>query len=258
MKLKYLTILIFLFSCNLLFSQQIYFCESYSQEGEPVNHKLNWQIEKDGENLFILLKEGSTPLEGPIIYMFVDKNENGQYFPFDSKAIKVNRRKDWLVYRYKFKQEGRYSIYFQDTEENEIAQKYVNITIKAEESDYRTVSEGSLYYEGSNMSFCEIVIDGRPINIRSVASLKVHGRVSYVFINNYRPLNTEKVLVQLWRRNPNSYEYDEFVESKKYRVKPDWDDTFFRYTFKAPGEYKMFVFNENELILANGFIKIVP
>lgn len=256
MRLKKYIFLSFIFISTIVAAQNIYVCESYTHEGEPINHKLSWTLKKGGDYIYVLLKEGAEPLNGRLLYMFIDKSDDGQYYPFDSKAIKINHNRDWVVYRYKFEQEGKYSIYFQDTDENEIAQKYVTINLEAE--DYTPVAGGSLYYEGSNMVFCEVVINGKPINKRQVQSLGVHGRVSYVYINNFRPLNTEKILVYIWRKQVNSFDYEEFIESKKYKVDPDWEDTFFRYVFKEPGEYKMVVYNENELILSNGFIKIVP
>lgn len=239
-----------------VFSQQIYFCEDYTTEGEPVRQKDSWNVVGSEQTIYVILKAGDQLIKGPIVYMFIDKGDEGQYYPFDSKAIKFERDKEWLVYRYKVTESGKYSFYFQDAQENEIAQKYVTVRLSSD-SYFSPGNSNSLYYEGSKVSFCEVVIEGRPINIRGTQSFSIHGHLCYIHINNFRPMNTSKILVYFWRKESKSFKYDEFFDTKKYQVSPEWSDAFFKYSFKETGDYKIIIYNENEMIIGNGFIQII-
>jgi len=255
--LRKILFLLFLFigAANLS-AQHIFFCEENTTTGQPIGHKIRWDVVGSEQVVYVLLTAGDEPIQGPIVYMFIDKSDDGQYYPFDSKAIKFEKEKQFLVYRYEFKESGNYSIYFQNAKQEEIAQEYVEIRLSSDAYRYNK-TENPVYYEGSNVIFCQVVIDGTPINKRTVQSLSVHGSMCYIYINNFRPLNTTKFLVYFYRKDPSEFEYNDLVEIKKYKVEPTWEDAFFRYPFTQTGDYKVIIYNENELIMGNGYLSVV-
>lgn len=44
---------------------------------------------------------------------------------------------------------------------------------------------------------------------------------------------------------------------KKFKMKSEWADVFFRYKFKTPGEYKISIYNGDEVLIKSGYIKVV-
>lgn len=70
-------------------------------------------------------------------------------------------------------------------------------------------------------------------------------------------LNSTKLLVDIWKKENSKFDYDKFVESKKFEMDPTWPDVFFRYKFKEPGEYKIAIYNSNEVLIKSGYIRVV-
>lgn len=254
--MKYINIIVII----LLFSskseaQRIFFCEDFSNSGDPVGAKLVWELESGGTELNILLENGEKYLPSPIIYLFFDKFENSNYYPYDSKAIKIDSPRKWIAVEYIFEEPGKYLVYFQDSKQNNIAQGYITINESARISVPKSFGI-SLYYENSRVNFCELVIAGKPMNIFQSVSLGANGKQVYVYIKNDKPLNTSKILVNVWRKKNHTFEYDEYVESKKYKIESTWSDTFFKYYFTQEGEYKFSIYNEDEVLIASGFITV--
>jgi hypothetical protein len=62
------------------------------------------------------------------------------------------------------------------------------------------------------------------------------------------------MLVDVWMKKVGKTNYDEYVETKKFKVRRDWNYTFFRFHLKKPGDYKYIIYNENEKIIKSAFI----
>lgn len=254
--MKYLKIAVIILAFSFeTEAQQIFFCESYSNTGHPVGAQLVWELETGGTELNILLDNGEKSLPSPIIYLFFDKFENGGYFPFDSKAIKIESPRTWIAVEYVFEEAGRYFVYFQDSKQNNIAKGYITINERARVSVPKRLGT-SIYYENSTVLFCERVIAGKPMNIFQSVSIGENGKQIYVYVKNDNPLNTSKILVNIWRKKNHTFEYDEYVESKKFRIESTWNDTFFKYMFTKEGEYKFSIYNEDEVLISSGFITV--
>jgi len=95
------------------------------------------------------------------------------------------------------------------------------------------------------------------LGITKRASLSENNGEIYIKITNFSPLKTEVILVDIWKKEHRSFEYDEYVESKKYRIDPEWKDTFFKYRFPEPGEYKIVIYNQAEVLIKTGYINVL-
>lgn len=247
--------LIFIFLANLIPAQQVYFVDSYTEDGEPIGAKNEWEIKPWGSFIYVLLDVEEEKLKGNVVYLFVDKLEDGEYQPFDSKAINIKYSPKWVVYNYKFTQIGEYDVYFVTEAQKRFAGE--KVTIKYEETfTNRRVTTSRTYYDNCRITFCrKVLVGGEPLGVVNSISLSKTSTI-HVLINNYQALNTSKLLVDVWRKKNRMFEYDEFVESKKFRINPDWPDAFFKYIFSRPGEYKFSIYNENEVAIQTGYFTV--
>ena len=103
---------VFIIFCTSVLAQQVYFSQSYSDNGEPIGASNKWQINPKGGYVYILYDNEKGDLARGTYYLMVDKKSDDMFEAFDSKSIKLNEEKDWLVYNYIFKEAGTYKVYF--------------------------------------------------------------------------------------------------------------------------------------------------
>ncbi len=255
MKLLFRITLFFFVCSTFYYSQQLYFCESYTEDGKPIEANYTWPIKPWGKQLYVLFDNEGTEIEDRIIYLFIDKETEGEFEPFDSKALQVRDGSDWLVYNYKFIELGEYRFFVVNSEKDTVATESIIIKLEDELEGSRSTFT-TIYYDNSDIVFCERMIAGKPVNEFREKSIKKNNGLVFIYLNNRNQLNTEKLFVDFWRRKESNFEYDEYIESKKYRMDPGWNDVYFRYNFKEPGEYKVSIYNDNEILIKNGYIRI--
>lgn len=249
-----ITFLLFFFSI-FNFSQQLYFCESYTEDGKPIDANYTWQIKPWGKQLYVLFDNEGQEIEGRLIYIFVDKDNEGKFEPFDSKALQIRDGAEWVVYNYKFIELGEYNFFVVNSEKDTVASEKIVIKLEDELEGSRSTFT-TLYYDNTDIVFCERMIAGKPVNEFTQTSFNKNNGLVFIYISNRNQLNTEKLFVDFWRKKNSTFEYDEYIESKKYRMEPGWNDVYFRYNFTEPGEYKVSIYNDNEILIKNGYIRI--
>ena len=254
MRLKHHLILFFLLSVTVS-AQKIYFCRGVTNDGAPLNIVHSFEIDPAGNYLYVVLNNDERPLKSDMLYLFVDKFVGTVYEPFDSKVIKIDSGATWASFNYKFAEPGDYKIYFINIKQKKIAESTITVKLKEEYVQERSAVTSS-YYDYCQFVFCEIVLGGKPVRIKSRAYTKKNEGLMYAYINNGAPLNTNVIIVDIWKRGENSFDYDEFVETKKFKVDPEWTDTYFKYQFKKPGAYKFTVYNQNEVIMCKNYITV--
>lgn len=238
-----------------LSAQQIYVCKSVSDDGTPVEARNTWNVKPWGGTFHILLDNEGETIQDDIVYLFIDLYSDSDYEPFDSKVITITGQRDWVAYEYKFIELGEYEIYYMNSKQERIATEKVDIrleeTYQGSRKDFST-----RYYDDADFVFCKRVIAGKPYFVKDRVSLSGDGGEVTVYLRNDEPLNTEKFLVDVWKKERSFYEYDQYVESKKYRLEPEWPDAFFTYKFEETGQYKVSVYTENEILIKSGYITV--
>ncbi|MBI9071436.1 MAG: hypothetical protein JEY94_07540 [Melioribacteraceae bacterium] len=247
-------IVLFLFLSVTLHAQEVYFCQSHTEQGNPIGAANTWSINANGGYIFILLKDKKV-LTDQMYYLFIDKKVGSETEPFDSKVIRHNGEDNFIVYNYVFKEAGIFEVYFMDSEQKVIAKGKVTIQINEQEKINKRDFSG-LYYDNSRIVACERVIGEKPLNIKYKTSLKVNRGLMYIYVENDRPLDTKKVLVDIWKKKNSLYEYDEWVASKKFKTEPTWKYTFFKYQFLEVGEYKISIYNDKQVLIGSTYIKV--
>ena len=236
-------------------AQTIYVADSATEDNEPINAKNYWEIEPWGKTLHIILDNEGTTIDGNVVYLFIDKYSDGKYQPFDSKSINIQPNTKRVNYDYKFSETGKYKLYYINISQQKLAS--VTVTISEKTRKIKAIKRSN-YYDNVSLVFCEkVLVGGTPIGITKRASLSENNGEIYIKISNFSPLKTEVILVDFWRKEYRSFEYDEYIESKKYRVDPEWADTYFKYKFPKAGEYKIVIYNQAEVLIKTGYISVL-
>jgi hypothetical protein len=249
-----LFIFFILFWVSYTQAQHITFCKAYTESGDPIDLIYPKELSFN-QSVCILLNAGNKKISESSVFLFIDRvTESGEQNQFN-KMIHVEKDKNWIAQTYKFIKDGKFDIYFSDANQNRLASVSVNIK-SAKELKSSTVISSSIY-PNAEIILCEKILDGFPINVKRSISLQKESNTIYIYLKNDLPLETEKISVRLFRRSKYSLDYDEFVSSKKFQINKDWADAYFKYKFDKPGEYKINVHDEKELLIKTGYISVV-
>lgn len=238
---------------------RLYFCSSYSDDGEPIGTSSAWNIKSSGGAVYMLYKQDHS-LNTDTIYVFIDKMTNGTYTDYASKLFLPSRYKNWGVYDYTFYTAGEYKVRFLDARLNTLATEYVTINLKDASSSSSSGSSGSSYgltgtgnYAGSKVTFCENMDNGYPSGVYETFNIGSSGGFVNVYVNCPNELNSYGLIVDIWKSNGSTFD---FVETKNYDIQPSWKSTFFKYTFYNPGYYRFSVYNKESKLVSEGFVTI--
>lgn len=246
----YLRIIIFFFILQSYnFAQNIYICESYSEEGNPIGIINKLETKSYGKPVNILI-DNEKNFNSHVLYLFIDKLNDGKYVPFDSKIINLDKDKFWAVANYVFVEAGTYEIYFLNSSEKKIAS--LKLEVISEIESILAKDLGS-----SQFVFCDMIVNDRPMNPISQLSISERGGEVYAFINNYSPFNSDRIIVKIWKRKEGSSEYQELISTKKFKVTSHWSVTFFKLNFTDTGDYKIDVNDKNNKLLISKVLTVI-
>lgn len=250
----YRIILFLIISFSPIFAQELFVCESYTEDGTPVGPTNQLEIKPYGTATYVLL-DNEKEFNDPLLYLFVDKLIDGKFTPYESKTISIKTNDTWAVTSFEFKEEGTYEIYFLNSSQNRLATNKITTHFSAEFTE-QTISATSNTIADGDFVFCELVINGKPVNPFNSLSLTRTAGQAFIYLNNYTPFNLEKLKVQVWKRNKNDSSYEELVDSKKYKILPEWKDTFFKYIFTNTGEFKIDVLDSTDSFISSSILTI--
>lgn len=253
--LKKILFILSLVAITSVQAQQLYFCNSHTETGVPIDARNVWSIKPWGSLIYILVDNEGKKFDTQLNYLFLDRYMDGDYKPFDSKAINLKDDVSWFAYNYKFTEPGKYRVYLVNQNKEELVSSTVTIQV---ESDYLNNRQGSttLYYDGTKIKFCERVIAGQAINTFKTMSINKMDSMVTVFIDHKASIETSTFVVDIWEKPSRSFEYDKFIESKKYALNPSWDYAFFKYKLEKPGFYKFNIYNAKEVLITSGYLEV--
>lgn len=252
---KFIVSLLFLLtSVSSIYSQEVFFCESYMEDGTPVGPTNQLSIKPWGTAIYIMLDNNKKPFNEPLLNIFVDKKNGDKYTPFESKTLDVDAKSTWAVTNFEFKEAGTYQIYFLNASQKKIAVNMLKVNFA--EGVLAGANPNVSYSEGSvEFLFCQMVIDDKPINPFDNLSISRTGGRAIIYLNNFAPFSTEILTMQVWKKSTDDSDYGELMAKKRYQLLPEWNETFIKYRFSQPGEYKFDIFDKDDnLISANTII----
>lgn len=112
------------------------------------------------------------------------------------------------------------------------------------------------YYSNSKIIFCEEVTDNAPVNASTSFIITSGGGSVTVQVDNGKAMKTTELIVDVYKKPSGGSDYTEFVETKRYDIKETWDRPYFDYMFSTPGEYKLSVYNGDEVWINSGTVSI--
>ncbi|MDH7603966.1 MAG: hypothetical protein QHH13_03615 [Melioribacter sp.] len=242
--------LILLLSTIKIFSQEIIYCKAVTENGEPIGIISNRKIDVNSK-IYILIKINELLITENINLLIEKINKNNKQNIF-SASIKFNNQKNWAAYEYSFKQEGIYSISLVNNKEEKISTNF--LLVENSQNNFIGINNSEIF-PNSKIIFCEKVIGNKPVNIIEKISLHKSREVIIYFINN-RPFNTDIIQVRIWKKKNINSPYEDFVDSKKFKIEPEWYDTYFKYQFNSEGYYRLDIFNDKELLLKRAYINV--
>lgn len=236
------------------YSQEIFLCNSYTEDGTPIGPKNKFEIKPYGSAVYVLI-DNEAPFNDPLVYMFVDKLVDDRYIPFDSKTVEVETNATWAVTSFEFKEAGTYEIYFLNSSQNRLAAIKAEISL-ADQYSHSFTNPVFRSDTDCEFVFCELVINEKPVNQFSTISLSNFGGQVFIYLNNKIPLGIERIKIQVWKRSKENSNYEELIDTKKFRILPEWKYTFFRYVFTQVGEFKVDIFDSDNNFIASNIITV--
>lgn len=253
-KLLYLFLFVTLLFTNVVLAQELYVCESYTENGTPVGPLNRLEIKPYGTAVYILL-DNKNIFKDQILYLFIDKLVDKKFTPFDSKTITVNNNSNWAVTSFEFKEQGIYELYFLNSSQSRLATSKLETYFTGNLSN-QVISLSSNKIFNSKFVFCELVVNGKPVNSFNSLSLSASNGEAFIYLNNYLPFGNDVLKVQYWKRSTTNESYEELIDSKKYKVLPEWKDAFFKYQFTKTGQFKIDIFDKNDNFISSNVITI--
>jgi hypothetical protein len=254
MKIFFKVSLFFILCLQVNFAQELFVCESYTEDGKPIGAVNNLEIKPYGKAAYVLL-ENKTKIDSDILYLFIDRLSEGQFTPYDSKTLLANKDKKWAVTNYEFRNAGIYELYFLNSAQKKLAVKKIEVKLIDENGIERVSPNSSSGFGNTKFIFCDMIVNDRPINPFTQLSISAKNGNAYAYVNNYVPFGTEIINIKISKRKASS-SFDELISSKKYKITPKWTDTFFKLNFDKPGEYKIDVSDNSNKIIATNILTV--
>jgi hypothetical protein len=248
--------IILLFAIFTSYSQRIYFCENYTQSGEPIGPSTKLSSPAIGGYIYVLYQNGSSNITAEKLFMYVDKLVTSDYIPFDVIEMTFDKTKNWAVYDYNFKTVGDYRVVVKDQNLKELSKEYIQLVLKEESSagsydddwlDYDDPTS-MFYYTYSTIEAC-VGIDsytGVPKTVSKSFSIDRSngGRIYFKVSNPDKDIYTDQLIVYINKTDASGV--SQTFDTKYYTVASpsrSWD--FFYYDFYSDGEYSISVYTKD-------------
>jgi hypothetical protein len=113
-----------------------------------------------------------------------------------------------------------------------------------------------LLYANTRVIACNAVREGKPVNPSAVFSIPENTNEVTFLILNDKSLGAEKVSIELYKKPSPFGEYSQFVESKRVSLESREGHTFFVLKFIEPGDYKVYIYDEDQVWINSGYVTI--
>lgn len=247
-QISFLTAALFIL-CNIN-AQRLYFCDSYTANGEPIGSNTKVACPAEGGFIYFLYQNGNTNLSQGSYYIYVDKLSVNDYLPFDVKMVTADPAVSWFVYDYNFMTTGDYRVTIKNPDMTAMTNEY--ITLIPEEISSLASSgvvddaSSTFYYSYSTFEATTSVnaTTGETPGSFEIFSIdpELGGRIYFKVENAGKALNTQSLSVFIDKKD--EYGTSNIYDTKFYPVvsqSKSWDS--FYYDFYSTGEYTITVYS---------------
>jgi hypothetical protein len=239
------------------YSQRIYFCENYTQSGEPIGPSTKLSSPAEGDYIYVLYQNGSTNISADKLFIYIDKLATSDYVPFDVQEMTVDKTKNWAVYDYNFKTVGDYRVIVKDQNLKELSKEYIQLVPKEEESTSSVSDDDWLdyddptsmfYYTYSTIEACAGIdsYTGTPNTVSTSFSIdrSLGGRIYFKVANPGKDIHTDQLIVYINKNDASGT--SQAFDTKYYSITDpsrSWD--YFFYDFYSEGDYSISVYTKD-------------
>jgi hypothetical protein len=248
--IKILSVIIYLFLVSSSAAQKIYFCKSYTDKGEPIE-LINPNNITVGDNVCILVQTPVLLKENELIFFNIDqiylKERQNQF----NRVFKITNTKKWFVTFYKFIKGGNYEVFLSNSEKKKLSKSTFSLKPAEEEPAEPAQDE---YYKNIAANLYLRIVDNRPYDLIERISLSLKEE-PFLFLQNDKPLGTDIIILKTWKKKADG-KFSEPIYVKKYQTSSVWLNTFLKIKLDKVGEYKIMLFNHNELLIKTIYISV--
>jgi hypothetical protein len=275
-KLTLLSLILFVFGTVRLGAQNLYFCDNFTDAGEPMGTTNAKTFESKGGYVYLLYDNGKN-IKNKVLLINVAIQKNNEYTPFDTKVFdNIDHSKTWAVYDYNFSQAGNFKVTILDGEKKELAKGFITVTLKEgkkkdhdfvndnkkKDEDEEKDDEGDGFdkvndgYYNAKMTFTTDIKDGKPVDDYSTFTITSSGGYIYIYVMNDKPLKSAGINLIISKMDEDTYKYDKEVTNEPYTINGKIPGTYIQYTFYEAGKYKVEVTNKDDIKIASGYVTI--
>lgn len=215
-----------------------------------------YEILGDGlDFVYVQVNNYGEPMNTDAFVVDAYKKTNGTYVFVETKTFDVQSEKSASYFKYFPPATGEYRLSVYTKNFTFINDGYVTFNLKGS-STSTSSKTGSSYYAKSKIHFTyDAAYVLKSEYYYNEFSIGKEGGYIYVVVDNYPDkLNTEGITVEVWKKKGNKY--DSFVEEKKFTITGTLDYTYFKYTFKETGDYKISFFTKDGAWINTGYVTI--
>lgn len=226
-------------------AQQVSFCSSYSDNGVPKDPSTSWKLGKNGGYIYIIYAGKGKHIKSKSLNIYILKQNNTAYMPYEKKLVPVRSTKNWAVLDYQFIEPGNYEVVVKDYNNKELASNHLSIHMPNEERMH-----ASGYYHA--VTRFSKVVDGVPADSGTVLAA---GQVEILVVNN-KSLATDSITIDIFKKGYQTEKYSIYVATKVLVIQ-DSDRLFrFYYSFDQSGQYKVSAYNRKGEKISDGYVTI--
>jgi hypothetical protein len=256
MRIKVLLLIVILLNVIILQGQRVYFCDNYTQTGEPIGTQSRVLCPPEGGYIYILFQNGQEKLMSGNYFLNIEKLSGESYVPFDVKSVTAETTKNWFVYDYQFLTSGNYKVTVKNPSANEVTFEY--ITLVPDESSGNSFTDiyddptSTFYYTYSKVEATTTInssngeISGPYTSFSIDKSLG--GRIHFKVTNDGKSMGTDQFTVYVDKKN-DAGQFDAF-DSKYFTLtnkNATWEK--FYLDFYTSGEYSISVYSSAKVLI---------
>ncbi len=252
----FITSLLIAISTTFSPAQEIHFCLGYTVRGEPLRVSNSWNINEDGGYLYILYKQPGE-VEKNRYDLVVSEEMNGAFIEVSRHRIVPELGKHWAAVYHKFFKGGDFKVTVHDRT-NIVATEYLTIIDRKTRilGKKKFKQDPRFIYASTKIIACQTVKEGKPVNPSAVFSIAENTTPVTFLILHDKAMNTDKLNIDLYKKLTPFGEYSEFVESRRVQLERDSNNTYFRLKFIEPGEYKVYIYDLDQVWINSGYVTI--
>lgn len=242
-------------------NSKVTFHNTISEDGVLGKPTDTYEILEDGlDFVYTQVSNYGEPLNTEEFIVDVYKKSGDSYSSFvETKNFTISSDRSAAYFKYFPPSAGDYRLSVYTKSSVFINDGYVTFLSKngnksSSGTETKTNSGSSAYYAKSKINFTNDEANVlKSENYYKEFTIGKEGGFIYTVVDNYPDkLNTDQIIVDIWKKKGNKY--DSFVETKRYDITSTLDYTYFKYTFYETGEYKISVYTKDEIWINTGYV----